>query len=403
MVAFGNQRSKDSIDTEANLNLDTLEELWSKAPWLIFFILLEVLTAISWWLASISDEVLKEREELDSDQERPEEDRYIRGGGGRKPTDPNANSFLASVDKVREGIRKVLKGSFAQWATRQPDANVKRIGGFLWSVVAGLLASQTLIFAKSAVKLFSTQANHPDRNQFASFLSIFILILLAATAVAQVFCLNRGLAVADSTVVVPSMFAIYSGFGFANSLFYLDELNVYSKTITAMIVLSMLVLLVGVGILSSKKIEAPLKKPRPDLEGTPGEAEEPSAAATEADTSRAHDEDDEPGSGTKFVEGAKAKLQDAVSRINFSSPRTPKPQPGSQLLGKGVDRMEDDERSEMHELPVLDRERDRRRDSDDTIEGSPFDDPVKSSSRRRNSFDSFESGETFGQFETAKH
>lgn len=391
VVAFGNQRSKGSVDVEANLNLDTLEKLWTKAPWLVFFLLLETLTCISWWLASISDEVLREREELDSEQERPDEDRYIRGGGGRRPVDPNANSFLAAVQRVRGAIRRVLKGYFADWAARQPDANVKRIGGFLWSVVAGLLASQTLIFAKSAVKLFSTQANHPDRNQFASVLSIFILILLVVTAVSQIFCLNRALAVADSTVVVPSMFAIYSGFGFANSLFYLDQLNVYTKTITAMIVLSLLVLLVGVGILSSKKVDAPVKKPSADLEGTPGEAEEPAHRM-------APQEEEEQGSASKFIDGAKAKLQDAVNRINFSSPRTSKPQPGSQLLGKGVDRPENDF-TELHELPVLDRE-----PRSSSIDQSPFDDPLEEDgkSRRRNSFDSFESSETFGKFETAK-
>lgn len=101
---------------------------------------------------------------MDDDHERPDEDRYIRGGGGRKQLDPNASSFFVTLDKMRESIRSLLKGRFAHWATRQPDANVQRIGGFLWSVVAGLLFVKTDI-----VLLGKTDCWRPTEHLKVSF------------------------------------------------------------------------------------------------------------------------------------------------------------------------------------------------------------------------------------------
>lgn len=208
---------------------------------------------------------------------------------------------------------------------------------------------------------------------------------------------------ADSTVVVPSMFAIYSGFGFSNSLFYLDNLDVYSKTITAMICLSLVVLLIGVGILSSKKVEGPLQKPRPDLEGTPGQ--EPEDEVAVARQRGGHHEDDDHGSA--FGEGAKSKLQDAVNSIHFTRSPDHKSRKGAQLLSKGVDQREDEH--EMQELPTL-YSIDSKRPSD--VGKSPFDDPENvfadpdPNRRRRGSFASLDSkddgGDDFGGFVGAK-
>jgi magnesium transporter len=55
-------------------------------------------------------------------------------------------------------------------------------------------------------------------NQFGHVASIFTFILLAITAIAQIICLNRGLKVYDSTLVVPVFYGVYTATGFLDSL-----------------------------------------------------------------------------------------------------------------------------------------------------------------------------------------
>jgi hypothetical protein len=55
-------------------------------------------------------------------------------------------------------------------------------------------------------------------NQFGHAAPIFTILLLAATAVMQIICLNRGLKVYDSTLVVPVFYGVYTATGFLDSL-----------------------------------------------------------------------------------------------------------------------------------------------------------------------------------------
>ena len=50
-------------------------------------------------------------------------------------------------------------------------------------------------------------------NQFGQASSIFTFIFLAVTAVSQIICLNRGLKVYDSTLVVPVFYGVYTAMG----------------------------------------------------------------------------------------------------------------------------------------------------------------------------------------------
>ena len=50
-------------------------------------------------------------------------------------------------------------------------------------------------------------------NQFGHASAIFTFVLLAVTAVSQIVCLNRGLKVYDSTLVVPVFYGVYTAVG----------------------------------------------------------------------------------------------------------------------------------------------------------------------------------------------
>lgn len=73
------------------------------------------------------------------------------------------------------------------------------------------LASLTL---QLRVKLLSGSLSHQNPgNQFGHLAPIFTIILLSITAVLQIICLNRGLKVYDSTLVVPVLYGVYTATG----------------------------------------------------------------------------------------------------------------------------------------------------------------------------------------------
>jgi hypothetical protein len=71
-----------------------------------------------------------------------------------------------------------------------------------------------LKFGNNSVKLLSGSLSHENKgNQFGHFAPIVTIILLIVTAVLQIICLNRGLKIYDSTLVVPVFYGIYTATG----------------------------------------------------------------------------------------------------------------------------------------------------------------------------------------------
>ena len=76
-----------------------------------------------------------------------------------------------------------------------------------------------LKFLVRSVKLLSGSLSKQNPgNQFGHVAPIFTIVLLAITAVVQIICLNRGLKVYDSTLVVPVFYGVYTATGFLDSL-----------------------------------------------------------------------------------------------------------------------------------------------------------------------------------------
>ncbi|CAG8523087.1 11139_t:CDS:2, partial [Scutellospora calospora] len=98
--------------------------------------------------------------------------------------------------------------------------------GMTMAGVGGLLASQTLLLAKSGVKLVSSSISEHE-SQFTDKLSWFILLFLMFTAIFQVFCLNTALKLLDTVLVVPMFYGFYTTMGLVNTMIYLDELSEY--------------------------------------------------------------------------------------------------------------------------------------------------------------------------------
>lgn len=272
VIGFGNIRQA-GIDEEANMSLSTLETLWARPPWIFHLIALELITCLILWLASIGYEVIEEKKMFEVSPTHREDgdvdvEMVLRRGGGRTISRNglcHLFKFLSPILNFRRKIRIWIKLSIESWSVSRSDQAMMKLDGLLWGCSAGLLAGQTLIFAKSYVKLVSNGLDHQGRGELKDLghpLSILILILLVLTGVSQVWCLNRGLKVYDSTLIVPVLFATYTGSGFINSLVYLHELPHYRTTVLLMIWLCMGVLVIGVCMLSAKRVESgPPSKP----------------------------------------------------------------------------------------------------------------------------------------------
>jgi hypothetical protein len=47
----------------------------------------------------------------------------------------------------------VVKGQIGRWSATKPEVTIRKVAGFSWAVTGGLLSGQTLVLAKSAVKV----------------------------------------------------------------------------------------------------------------------------------------------------------------------------------------------------------------------------------------------------------
>lgn len=185
VVGFGNLRISTQEDIESNLDLETLKMLWSRRSWIVYFTCLEVVSILAFWLSSIIDSVWTEKQELESKADPSER-------LGRAPL-RQEETFLQGWNRRRHAVRFRVKRLFENWSVSRPDIVIRKLSGVAWAVSGGLLAGQTLIFAKSAVKLVtSVTSEHAVGSQLASPLSMFIILLLIVAAVVQIYCLNKG-------------------------------------------------------------------------------------------------------------------------------------------------------------------------------------------------------------------
>lgn len=75
------------------------------------------------------------------------------GAGGRRATEVGWKRWVGVVRKGHSGARKAVKGALERYTQSRPDSSIRKLAGLCWSITGGLLAGQTLVFAKSAVKV----------------------------------------------------------------------------------------------------------------------------------------------------------------------------------------------------------------------------------------------------------
>ncbi|CAE6419790.1 unnamed protein product [Rhizoctonia solani] len=239
IVAFGSINS--GVETE--MDIVRLSALWSRGGWLLFFILMSTALTIVFFCTSILDAVLAARSDLSA---------LPAGAAASRQPVPTTVVGKARVKCIswESGLRDLLE----RWTASRDDNMLAWTLGIGWACVGGGLAGGCLVFAKAVVKLISGVLSEENTgNQFGHPAAIITFIFLAITAVSQIIALNRGLKVYDSTLVVPVFYGVYTASGFLNSLVFNDEIDAYKGWTLFAIAASILVLIGGVVLLTTKK------------------------------------------------------------------------------------------------------------------------------------------------------
>lgn len=195
VVVFGSKRQNGAFDTESNLTLSLLKELWGRKEWIIFIVLMELGVGGMFWVSGIIDEVREGK--LEDDRGDVDGERGIEGmTGGRRTTLSPSPSLL---DRLRHSLaslrhyvarsRKFLKAHLESWAQSSSDIAVRKLAGLSYAITGGMYAGITLILAKSFVKLVTSAMGRSDveePNQFSSPLSWLIVVMLVTAGIAQI-------------------------------------------------------------------------------------------------------------------------------------------------------------------------------------------------------------------------
>ncbi|KAJ3568391.1 hypothetical protein NP233_g5744 [Leucocoprinus birnbaumii] len=253
IVAFGSINSGLAAETD----VVRLTYLWRRGGWLGYFFVMSFALGLLLLFTSCLDAILAARADI---QALP-----FSGINSRPKTSQNGGWFqkLGKLGQALIWLRKTwdsLVGRTTElletWSAPKDDKQVAWTLGIGWACCGGGLAGGTLVFAKAIVKLLSGSLSHQNPgNQFGHAAPIFTIILLAVTAVMQIICLNRGLKVYDSTLVVPVFYGVYTATGFLNSLIFNDQVDAYQSWTLFLIFVSILVLICGVVLLTHKKPE----------------------------------------------------------------------------------------------------------------------------------------------------
>ncbi|CCM05004.1 uncharacterized protein FIBRA_07203 [Fibroporia radiculosa] len=247
IVAFGSINSGLGTGTDAAY----LTYLWTRSNWLLFFFFMAFSLILLYTFTSQLEQVLNSRSDINAEP--------FTGMGSRRPALAPSASVFKRIVSFCQGVMMWVREKLEIWTAPHEDKRIAWTLGIGWACCGGGLAGGCLVFAKAAVKLITGSLSHQNKgNQFGHASSIFTFLLLVVTSVAQIICLNRGLKVYDSTLVVPVFYGVYTATGFLNSLIFNDEVDAYQSWTLFLIFVAITILISGVVLLTYKK---PEKKP----------------------------------------------------------------------------------------------------------------------------------------------
>ncbi|THV06095.1 hypothetical protein K435DRAFT_712149 [Dendrothele bispora CBS 962.96] len=289
IVAFGSINSGFASETD----VVHLTYLWRRGGWLAFFFIMTFALLLLLLCTYKLDAVLTARSDI-SAVPFAGYNAAADNSSARKSNRGFIFDALAAVQRAWRVTMAKLGELLDIWTAAKDDKTIAWTLGIGWACAGGGLAGGCLVFAKATVKLLSGSLSHENPgNQFGHAAPIFTIILLASTAVLQIICLNRGLKVYDSTLVVPVFYGVYTATGFLNSLVFNDEVDAYQSWTLFLIFVSILILISGVVLLTHKKPEPGAIKSANPVSAVPLSRVRNRSARKASKTKSADDEDPE--------------------------------------------------------------------------------------------------------------
>ncbi|KAF8135708.1 hypothetical protein EV363DRAFT_1429417 [Boletus edulis] len=277
IVAFGGMNSGLSSETD----VDHITALWRRSGWLVFFFSMSIALLVVLKFTFSLDAVLAARSDITSEP--------FTGMSSRRSSPPST-TFTGKVKSTYASFSFWIMEKLEIWTAPKDDMQLAWILGIGWACCGGGLAGGCLVFAKATVKLLTGSLSHENPgNQFGHIAPIFTIILLIITAVLQIICLNRGLKVYDSTLVVPVFYGVYTATGFLDSLIFNNQVDAYKPWILLFIFASIVILISGVVLLTHKKPQGNVALPRtPGTRSEEGEAQALRVPEEGGSTAHAH-------------------------------------------------------------------------------------------------------------------
>ncbi|KAI9456626.1 hypothetical protein F5148DRAFT_1223980 [Russula earlei] len=243
IVAFGSINSGLSEESSAA----HLAALWGRLGWLGYFFLMSLSLGLLYTFTTQLDVVLSSRSDLSAQP--------FAGMSARTPKAPQGG-LLVRLKGLWNWSMIWITEKLEEWTAGKDDTVIAWTLGIGWACAGGGLAGECLVFAKASVKLISGSISRENTgNQLGHPAPIFTFIFLALTAVLQIVCLNRGLEIYDSTLVVPVFYGVYTATGWLNSLIFNDAVDAFASWTLFLIFVSILILISGVVLLTHKKRE----------------------------------------------------------------------------------------------------------------------------------------------------
>ncbi|KAI0311618.1 hypothetical protein OF83DRAFT_1177400 [Amylostereum chailletii] len=243
IVAFGSINTGLSTETSAA----HLATLWSRGGWIVYFIVMSLSLTLLYIFTAQLELVLNARSDLSAEPFSGMSARMRPAGG---------TGFFARVRGWMRWTMVWIAEWLEMWTAGKDDKVIAWTLGIGWACGGGGLAGECLVFAKAAVQLISGSLSHENPgNQLGHVAPIVTFVFLAFTAVMQIICLNRGLKVYDSTLVVPVFYGVYTATGWLNSLIFNNSTDAFASWTLFLIFVSILILISGVVLLTHKKPE----------------------------------------------------------------------------------------------------------------------------------------------------
>ncbi|KAF9968931.1 hypothetical protein BGZ73_009013 [Actinomortierella ambigua] len=194
---------------EPSHSLEDLIELWKRPAFIIYFSMIEIAVVFLLVANHVVEKLLVQQATAVA---------MASSSSLRYQFDPASNAPVPSATSLASAP---LKGVAYRLGKMKPS-RVKTLLGISYGCVGGMLSSQALLFAKSAIELLMLTILE-GKNQFSSPLSWFLVVALIAAALLQLYYLNQGLRLCDTVLLVPLSFCAYNVSCLFNGLVYYNQ------------------------------------------------------------------------------------------------------------------------------------------------------------------------------------